>query len=190
MNLRKIGLLLSTIIILFSVQSCKNKQNSVNSVEPVFEKTQLELESNNGLAAMPQALVYKTAKDYIKNVPVIMNSEKTEIISYPAPSDIYFKGKFAYPTHLINGYLLDNRGIGSNVAFLVYTYEEYAALKEVPDKNFLLDKILDKKPLTELWNCGPRTYDSDEINKLNSLIKRNFPNCKQLVVTVKTTLQL
>jgi len=131
--------------------------------------------------ATAPALVYKTRKDYTLNVPVIMNIEKTKIVSYPDPNDIYYNGKLSYPTPLEKGFLLDNRGIGPNVAFLNLTYEAYSQLKETLTMQQMMDHLLDKSPLLELWNCGPRGNFKDEVNELNILIEKGFPDCEKLV---------
>jgi hypothetical protein len=89
------------------------------------------------------ALIYKTRNDYSKFVPVLMNAEKNRIISYPAPTDILSDGTFSYPTQLANGYLLDNRGIGPDVAFLNITYEAYSQLKQPLSMDKMMDSILD-----------------------------------------------
>src|ERR1044071_4992028 len=69
----------------------------------------------------PPAIVYKTKADYSNYVPVILSEDKSKIVSYPDPKDV----QSAAPVKLKNGYLLDNRGINKNVAFLRWTYEEY-----------------------------------------------------------------
>lgn len=135
------------------------------------------------------ALVYKTRKDYSRFVPVIMNAEKTRIISYPHPADIYHKGKLAYPTPLKDGYLLDNRGIGPNVAFLNITYETYSRFKSAPDMETLMNDILDKEPLSVLWNCGARSGFGDEVKELNALIEKGFSGCTNLVKEYKVYLE-
>jgi len=154
--------------------SCKGKQ-------PMVQTKEKERHPVVGSAKLAPTLIYKTTKDYSGNVPVIMNDEKTNIVSYPDPSDIYYGGVLAKPTSLVDGYQLDNRGIGPNVAFLDYTYEAYAALKNAPDKNGLFVHLIDKQPLLELWDCGPRKDTSDEVSRLNRLIKKGFPGCKQLI---------
>lgn len=126
-----------------------------------------------------QTIIYKTIKDYSDFVPVIMNADKTEIISYPAPADLFYDGKLAKPTALKNGYLLDNRGITENIAFLSYTYETYSKLKQAPPSEELLLKIIDKNPLLEMYYCGSRIQYSDEIQKFNNLIDNNFSECKK-----------
>jgi len=101
-----------------------------------------------------------------------MNKEKTQIISYPAPSDICPSGHCAYPTPLNDGFWLDNRGIGPDVVFLSYTYNEYAALPAAPSLETLREQIIDFNPLTELYNCGSRIQYQNLEEELNVLIQR------------------
>ncbi len=134
----------------------------------------------------PQAIVYKTTDDYYYHVPVLINEAHTEILSYPAPQDVYIGNTPAYPTRLNNGYLLDNRGIGRNVAFLTYTYEEYHQLDKTPSMNELMEHILNKYPLAEAWNCGLRSQYEDEVNELNERIKSGFYGCKPILTPIDT----
>ena len=69
-------------------------------------------------ASGPPVLVYKTKANYNNLVPVILSDGKTEIVSYPHPKDLIKGSRFPLPFILNDGYLLDNRGIGKNVAFL------------------------------------------------------------------------
>lgn len=133
-----------------------------------------------GTKASPAALVYKTRGDYFQRVPVTMNASKDSIIAYPDPVDVRLGDQLAVPTKLKKGYLLDNRGIGRNTAFLTYTYQNYAALSKVPSMNQLMDSLLDRNPLTELWDCGPRSQYKKEVDELNALMEKGFPNCKAL----------
>lgn len=134
---------------------------------------------NSGVHSTPHALVYKTRADYFNRVPVLLNAAKDRIVSYPDPIDLYEGSTPTLPTRLKNGYLLDNRGIGANVAFLTYTYEKYGALKKLPELDQLMDSLLDRNPLTELWDCGSRSLLKKEVEELNALIDNGFPNCKK-----------
>ena len=131
----------------------------------------------------PQVVVYKTTHDYSHLVPVIMNAEKTRIISYPAPGDIFLDGKLALPVNLKNDYLLDNRGINENVVFTNYTYEVYSKLKEAPTLEEFQANIVDKYPLKEMVLCGKRNNFKNIVLELNSLIDKGFPNCKRIEIT-------
>jgi hypothetical protein len=119
----------------------------------------------------PAVFVYKTKAGYENLVPVLLSADKTTIVSYPHPSDLKKGDGYLTPTKLKNGYLLDNKGINSDVAFLKMTYDEYAALASAPDLNELNKLIIDKDPLTELCNCGNRKAFSDVIVQLNQMIE-------------------
>lgn len=132
-------------------------------------------------AAMPPVIVYKTTRDYKNNVPVILNAAGTQIVSYPDPSDLRRGDSFTTPTQLDNGYLLDNRGISKNTAFLDYTYEQYAALDTIPPLDEMMRHVIDKKPIVEMWYCGQVSQYQDKIKELNELIARGFPGCTKVV---------
>lgn len=132
-------------------------------------------------AAMPPVIVYKTTRDYNNNVPVILNAAGTQIVSFPDPSDLRRGESFTTPTPLDNGYLLDNRGISKNTAFLDYTYEQYAAFDTLPSLDEMMRHVIDKKPIVEMWYCGQVTRYQDKIKELNELIARGFPGCTKVV---------
>lgn len=118
----------------------------------------------------PPAIVYKTRNDYSKNVPVILSAAKDSIVSYPAVEDVMLNGQYPLPALLKNGYYLDNRGIGPDVAFTKYTYEQYSKFRGTPTVEDLMNAIIDKDPLTEMYNCGNRLRFSNAESELNELI--------------------
>ncbi len=130
----------------------------------------------------PPTLLYKTTKDYSNLVPVLLSDDKSTIISYPHPSDIKVGDKYSVPTPLSKGYLLDNRGIGKNVAFLKYTYEEYGKLDSAPEPSELYKAIIDKEPLIEMCHCGNRNTYKDVVAELNKAIEQTaiLRKCKKL----------
>lgn len=129
----------------------------------------------------PDVIIYKTKADYYQLVPVIMNEEKTKIVSFPAPLDLRYKGKPAIPDRLAEDYLLDNRGINENVAFLNITYEEYMNMTKTPSVEELINLIIDTDPLILMYNCGKRQLYKNEIDELNKLIiECDFGNFQQL----------
>ena len=134
--------------------------------------------SGNHAMASPKAIVYRTSGNYINNVPVILDETKTTLVSYPDPVDVRNNPK---PTELIKGYLLDNRGIGVNVAFTSYTYEEYAAMESVPSQEEIMAHIIDKDPLVEMWVCAPRNSYSNLVSDLTQLVKNGFKGCTKIV---------
>jgi len=152
--------------------SCTNTTES-NSNDPIVS-------TGVGMTG-PDAIIYKTKANYNSLVPVIMNVQKTEIISYPAPGDLKYKGKPAIPIQLEDGFLLDNRGINENVAFLSLTYREYMALNATPSRDELMALIIKKEPLTEMYNCGKRAKYKKEAEELNTLITaKDFSKFRKL----------
>lgn len=119
----------------------------------------------------PQILVYKTRANYNNLVPVILSDDKSKIVSYPSQSDLKVGDVFLTPDTLLNGYLLDNKGIGLNVAFLKLTYVEYSKLEYVPKLEELYKIIVDKDPLQELCDCGIKKSKDGLITQLNGLIQ-------------------
>jgi hypothetical protein len=120
----------------------------------------------------PQVFVYKLKDEAnYDRVPVMMNAARTEIESYPAPTDLKSGETLRLPTRLADGYLLDNKGIGPRVAFLSYTYEEYAALTEVPSMETLMQHIVDTNPLLTWRYYGRRSDYTDIVTQLNELIQ-------------------
>ncbi len=153
------------ILLTISLFACKvSKVNMSNSELPV--------------ARVAKAVIYKTYKNFDEFVPVIMDVNKTQIISYPHPKDVILGGKLALPTPLKDGFLLDNRGINANIAFTSYTYEEYAALSAPPSMVDLLASIIEKNPLVALYDCGNRNQYTS-LEELKLLVDEGFPNCEK-----------
>ncbi len=108
---------------------------------------------NIGVSGVAPIVIYKTKYDYFNLVPVGMSSDKKTIISHPDIRDIYYNGKLAYPTKLDNEYLLDNRGVGQNSAFLKISYDDFSKLPETPFPAELTKDVLDTDPFTEMYDC-------------------------------------
>ena len=135
-------------------------------------------------ASGPDAIIYKTRGDYFNLVPVILNEEKTEIVSFPAPGDLTYKGKPATPYILADGFLLDNRGITENAGFLSITYEEYSAMADTPGAGELMEKIVDSDPFISMYNCGKRQLYKNEIDELNAhILDNDFDSFVKLTIT-------
>ncbi|MBN1768357.1 MAG: hypothetical protein JXR50_08385 [Prolixibacteraceae bacterium] len=125
-------------------------------------------------------IIYKTKADYAQNVPVILNKEKTAIVSYPAPSDLKYNNGMRTPTKLFDGYLLDNRGISVNVAFTSFTYSEYVSLENAPSVKVLFDNIIDANPIIEMYDCKNHIAIKGDLKKTKRLIKNYFEGCKKI----------
>ena len=119
----------------------------------------------------PKTYIYKTRGDYNMQVPIGLSADKKTILSYPDIKDVFTNGILATPTMLYGGFLLDNRGISNNVAFLKLTYQQYVALPATPNPDSLFNLILDNDPLTVLYDCGRKSDYQNLIEDLNNLIK-------------------
>ncbi len=85
-----------------------------------------------------------------------MSVDKTRIISFPDPKDIRIDGNFTYPDELVDGYLLDKRGINEHAAFLKFTYEDYYNMDNIPTAERLMNYILDDDPFIEIYDAGKK----------------------------------
>ncbi len=155
------------ILLMMVIISCKTNLEQTSAKE---KKQEIII-----VASMPgpPAIVYKTKKDYFNLVPVILSDDKSKIVSYPAVSDIKIGGEYTYPTKLFNDYLLDNRGITKNVAFLSLTYEEYGKLEKTPAPEELFKKIIDNDPLMEIYKCGLKSDYKNIVEEINQMIQEN-----------------
>ncbi len=167
----KWNLLLVGTFLISCCNSNKQVNTTVRSPDKNISQENKPVESKPlDFSASPSVIIYKTKRDYWNKVSVTLNDDKTKIISYPAARDIFYEGKLALPTKLNDGFLLDNRGINKNVAFLNMTYEEYSKQKEVPLISEMMKMIIDKDPLAEMYNCGSRYQYKDIISDLNKII--------------------
>lgn len=107
--------------------------------------------------------IYKTRGDYFNLVPVGLSEDKAKVISYPWPGDIFYKGKYAYPTKLNKDYLLDNSGMWIDTAFLSINYDDYSQLR-TPSAKDLIYRIKDNNPFVEFYDCESKKIE--EINKI------------------------
>jgi len=155
-------MLIIVLTINASLESCtKHFKNGKN-------KNKMQLSKNKEQVTGPSTIIYKTRNDYYDLVPVTLSPDKKSIVSFPGTRDVFYKGKLAYPERLHQGFLLDNRGINENVAFLTMTYDLFSKLQKVFSADELFKMIKDDDPLTEMYNCGNRSQW--DIEKLNQLI--------------------
>jgi hypothetical protein len=170
-----------TFISLFSCKSSKNGEQQVNQKQNNSQSAKQAISKAQGVVKVTAPIIiYKTVSDFYNNVPVIMSDDRKEIVSYPGIKDVYYNGQLAYPTRLENDYLLDNRGIGKNVAFLDYTYEEYSKLTVTPSRDELMGRIISKEPLNELYRCDK--FPRKDVKLLNEYITKGLPNvCENLM---------
>ncbi|MBP3349340.1 MAG: hypothetical protein J6L03_01735 [Bacteroidaceae bacterium] len=157
---------IAAVAAMTACQSSKETNKAENANVTVTETMNVQPTA----MAMPRVVIYKTTADFSNFVPFAMDDSKTQIVSFPDPADIKDNKR---PTQLDNGYLLDNFGIGKNVVYTDYTYEQYAALESVPDLETLMQHIVERNPLVEYYVSGaeyPRTGEARTIEGLNKVI--------------------
>lgn len=169
-------------VLLVILASCRSAKEETTVAKTGKQKIEMNLQPGGGrilsggtpFSTSPVVYIYKTKADYSHQVPVLMDESRTRILSYPAPSDLKLGDALRLPTPLNGGYLLDNKGIGPNVAFLTYTYEAYSQLAEAPSMDELLANIAEKYPLLEIRACGRRADYQDIVSELNEKISNGF----------------
>jgi hypothetical protein len=126
------------------------------SCTPTVDLTQVDFDG------IP-TVIYKVSDDYVHLVPVVLNEEKTKVVAYPAPKDMYNpKGELRFPTPLDKGFYLDQIGVGLNSAYTSLTIEEYAKMDTPPNLDSLYRLVIEKDPFKRMYNLGNRKQYLDE----------------------------
>lgn len=111
----------------------------------------------------PPTVIYKVSDEYVNLVPVVLNEDKTRVIAYPAPKDMYnTKGELRFPNALGKGYYLDQIGVGLHTAYISLTIEEYANMEKPPTLDSLYQLVIEKDPFKRMYNLGNRKQYPDE----------------------------
>lgn len=115
-----------------------------------------------------KATAFKMSGDYADKVAVTLNADGT-FAYYPAPSDITEASK---PVSLGNGWWLNRQGISPKSQFTKYTFEEYAALKETPSQEELMQAIIPGARVTEFEQLPfPATEAMENLEAIKKSLK-------------------
>ena len=126
-------------------------------------------------------VIYKMKADYSNLVPVILNAEKTELIAYPAPKDLFnMEGELRFPLPLDKGFYLDEIGVGLNTAYISLTIDEYAHMIQLPLRDSLFKLIVDYDPFTKMYDLGNRKQYIDKNVVKEIVAKRKYKKYKKL----------
>lgn len=126
------------------------------------------------VAAVPKARIFKvhgTRPDLY--VPITVNSDATEVLSFPAPSDL--DGPMAILLH--DNYWLDLRGISQNSRYTTLTVDEYKALGDSLTPAYLLTHLGDAAWPVVIVEMPFVTSDPDAVEQANRLIGEGLPEC-------------
>jgi hypothetical protein len=183
------GFLFVLMFVVVVVVACKSAKDQGKTAAAEEKKKEVEApkpipvpEKKLDFSAGPPTIVYRTRGDYRRNVAVTLSADKSKIVSFPGVNDVYYNSLLAYPYNLRGDYLLDNRGIDTNVAFLKMNYETYSKLPAEPKAEELYEQIIDKHPLLEMYNCGNRKQFRNDISEINQMIADStlFQKCKKM----------
>lgn len=148
--------------------ACTSHKQPVGAADPVEPVSAVVPVMASKPVSLPQAVVYTTSVDCDDLVPVTLSPDGTQVVSYPAPSDV--SPETSAPLHVTHGYLLDRRGIGMHTVFTRYTYAEYAALSEAPSAAQLLDSIVPGAHITSMYSlpltASEAAADTTLVNRL------------------------
>lgn len=97
-------------------------------------------------AFMPKATAIKIDSRYADKVAVTLDGSG-KLSYFPAPSDI---SASSAPLELCGGWWLNRQGISENSVFTTYTFAEYAALKEVPSPQQLIQAVIPGSGVEEM----------------------------------------
>lgn len=187
----KMKILITTSLIIAAISimstSCRSNSPTPSTADSVaiIDSVKIVNPAEKPATFMPRAIIYKTDGDYINNVPVTMNDDRTQIVSYPAPTDITEQST---PIELTEGWLLDRRGISKNSVFTRYTYSEYSQLAEVPSLQQLMESILPQSRVTIILQLPMTTQEAAaDTVKVNQIIREQ--KAERLYEIPKVTLE-
>lgn len=115
-------------------------------------------------------VIYQMKKDYSKLVPVILSDDKTKVISYPSPKDMFHpNGELRVQQELSDGFYLDQIGLTINSAFISYAIEDYSRMIMPPSTDSLFKLVIDADPFKKMYNLGNRKQYLEE-GKVESIV--------------------
>lgn len=162
-------LYLIILIAALSVASCGgSKMVSEEDFDVIEVGSPIDPSSVN---MIPKAKIYRTNLPSDSLVPITVSPNGQFVTSFPAKSDLVNP-----PVHLVDGWLLDRRGIQPSSVFTRFTYADY----ETPaDPNSLLRELNRSVRVTEIVEL-PMPYGEVTPAIADSLIRAGLPGCKTL----------
>lgn len=127
-----------------------------------------ELRGDGKLSALPEATAFRMSGDYSNNVAVSL-APNGELLYFPAPSDITADSE---PVQLVDGWWLNNQGLGPNSVFTNYTFAEYAALPTTPSIEQLKLSIIPGAKVTDFMELPFKIGNAKQnIEEIKNFIK-------------------
>ncbi len=153
-----------TLIIAIILSGCDNNSEGCDSTGI--------MKSESCCSSYGPVQIYKTEKDYSKNVFIQLSEDKKVVTAYPGASDIRMQA----PEELAEGYLLKKMVGNAVLSMTIDEYEEKGDSLSISD---LLELVIDENPFTEFYECCRLCIDTFDKDKLNTLIIENkLCNCE------------
>ncbi len=172
--MRKLPAVLLIASLSIVTTSCGSKSPKSKAVDSAPEAESIASFNPNNIGSdpashLPKAVIYKTSGEYNNNVPVTLSDDGKQIVSYPAPTDLTDEST---PVTLIDGWLLDRRGVSKNSVFTDYTYEQYRALEQAPSPQELLEHVIKGARVTAIIQMPMTTAEAvSDTAAVDSLIR-------------------
>lgn len=126
-------------------------------------------------------VIYQMKKDYSALVPIILNEEKTKVVSYPAPKDMFHpNGELRVQQKLSNDFYLDQIGLTINSAFISYTIEDYSRMMIPPSTDSLFKLVIADDPFKKMYNLGNRKQYLEEAKVDEIVSSGDYKHYKRL----------
>lgn len=179
-------LLILVPLLSIALSACKTRNMKCN--QPLNENEKIvinDVQPGKRPLAGPQTLrpivFYMTKGDYQNLVPITLSADKSEVVAYPACSDLKNGNGYMKPIALGNGYYYDQRGVGPNTAFLKLTYEEYCNLPQQPSLKELMQYVKDKDPFLFLAVGDRAQLPNESVEAYTNYCKKGFPNAHVII---------
>lgn len=167
--------ILHIILVSYLFNGCTSfKYPSTSEVKPIHPSSKPIIDSNQSIK---KNIVFKSAQDVSRLVPVRLSEDRKEVLSYPAPTDL----PDLTTKKLANGYVLDLVGVNNNTAYLNMTIQEYKNTTHVILKDELLIRVTLINPYIEMYECIG--VDSEFIKWIEEGVISQ--KCKQIQVSNK-----
>lgn len=145
---------------------------STNSVVTSLSVVKKPVSGVTPANAVLKASAFRMSGDYASNVAIGVSANGT-LTYFPAPTDITVNSA---PIDLGNGWWLNRQGVGEGYKFTKYTFEEYAALKEVPSPKTLLESIIPGAEVTEIRSFDiPASEAMSHLDEIKSQLNVKKP---------------
>ncbi len=141
--------------------------NAATAKEMPLVMTETKVLDSKPLGAVLKATAFRMSGDYADKVAITIGPDG-ELVYYPAPTDITVNSA---PVDLGNGWWLNRQGVSAGSVFTKYTFEEYAALSEVPTPTQLKAAVIPGAKVTTMMQLPyPASQAMQHLPEIKALV--------------------